>query len=112
MRTRIKVADLSVAQWSWLNIHLPEDQEFAPEDVRMCVEFEIGPQLSPIHIELRPRVFVALMTRLQEVDRAERTAQAVLTPDVLPDRPSQSDGAEYAPGSRPLDPRPFRGTYR
>lgn len=86
MRTRINVEDLSTAQWSWLNLNLPESQVFGPEDIRMCVEFEVSDQVPPVHIELRPRAFILLMTWLQAVGQAEQVAQAVLTPDVLPDQ--------------------------
>ena len=81
MRTRIKVTDLSLTQWDWLQDHLPESREFGPDAVRMCVEFELTAELSPRHVEMPPREFVALMTTLARLE----TAQAALTPDALPD---------------------------
>lgn len=68
MRTRIKVADLSLAQWAWLNKNLPADQVFAPGDVRMCVELEITAEQAPIHVELPARAFIVLIERLAQVD--------------------------------------------
>jgi hypothetical protein len=81
MRTRIRVTDLTLNQWDWLQDNLPASQEFGPDDVRMCVEFELTAELSPRHVEMPPRMFVALMTTLARLE----TAQAVLTPDALPD---------------------------
>lgn len=67
MRTTIKVADLSLAQWAWLNLNLPESREFSPDDVRMCVTLELTAEQSPIHVEMPPREFVVLVERLRLV---------------------------------------------
>ncbi len=81
MRTRIKVADLTLNQWDWLQDNLPDSVEFGADDVRMCVEFELTSEMSPRHLELPPRAFVALISNLARLE----TAQAVLTPDALPE---------------------------
>ncbi|AAT36793.1 Pas45 [Actinoplanes phage phiAsp2] len=81
MRTRIKVKDLTVNQWDWLQDNLPDGHQFGPDDVRMCVEFELTAEMSPRHAEMPPRAFVALIGNLARLERA----QAVLTPDALPD---------------------------
>lgn len=81
MRTRIKVGDLTIRQWDWLQDNLPDSQEFPPNAVRVCVVFELTAELSPRHVEMTARRFVALMTTLARLE----TAQAVLTPDALPD---------------------------
>lgn len=67
MRTTIKVADLSLAQWAWLNLNLPESREFSPDDVRMCVTLELTAEQSPIHVEMPPREFVVMVERLRQV---------------------------------------------
>lgn len=69
MRTRIKVTDLSPAQWAWLEINVPPRCHFEPSDVRMCVEFELTSQTDPVHVEMPPRAFVGLLERLATVER-------------------------------------------
>jgi len=81
MRARIKVMDLTLGQWDYLQDTLPERFEMPDEAVRVCVEFELDSQLSPRHVEMPVRAFTALLTRLQEV---QARAEAALTPDALP----------------------------
>lgn len=83
MRVHIKATDLSIAQWSWLNLSLPDTQEFQPDDVRACLELELNPEVPPVHTEMPVREFVKLMTRLAQISR---TAEAALTPDSLEGR--------------------------
>lgn len=81
MRTRIKVTDLTLGQWDYLQDTLPASYDLPEGAVRMCVEFELDNQLSPRHVEMGVRQFMALMTRLREV---QARAEAALTPDALP----------------------------
>jgi hypothetical protein len=82
MRARIKVTDLSLGQWDHLQDNLPERYDIPDGAVRVCVEFELDPQMNTRHVEMPVRAFMALMTRLQEV---QARAEAALTPDALPD---------------------------
>lgn len=81
MRVRIKVADLSLNQWAWLQENLPASYEIPEHAVRVCVELELTGQTNPIHREMSVRKFMFLMSTLDRVD----LAKAVLTPDALPD---------------------------
>lgn len=81
MRTRIKVTDLSLGQWDHLQDNLPASYDMPEGAVRVCVEFELDAQMDSRHVEMPVRAFMALMTRLQEV---QARAEAALTPDALP----------------------------
>jgi hypothetical protein len=90
MHTRVKVTDLNLRQWDHLTTEVPVNgRTFLDEVPRLCVEFELTPDFSSLHIEMDVMEFAALMTRLQtirnEVAVAD-VAQAALTPDALPDR--------------------------
>lgn len=85
VRTKIEVSDLTSGQWEWLAEHLPETREFGPNAVRTCVTFvtEVaGTEVTIAHVEMAPREFIGLMAQLQIIGR---TAEAILTPDVLPE---------------------------
>lgn len=75
MRTRIAVAELSPGQWDWLRRNLPQPRDFATDAIRMCVVFELEPGVEQ-HLELNPREFVGLMTRLHVVTRTVEVALA------------------------------------
>jgi hypothetical protein len=67
---------------------LPAEYDIPEGAVRVCVEFELTAELSPRHVEMPVRAFVALMTQLQRIENAPSTLQvatAALTPDELPD---------------------------
>lgn len=84
MRTQIKVTDLSVAQWDYLQDNLLEKYAIPADAVRVCVEFELDPEMSTRHVEMPVRAFMSFLTRLQAA-QIRATAQAALTPDALPD---------------------------
>lgn len=84
MRTQIKVTDLSVVQWDYLQDNLLEKYAIPADAVRVCVEFELDPEMSTRHVEMPVRAFMSFLTRLQAA-QIRATAQAVLTPDALPD---------------------------
>lgn len=94
MRTRIKVTNLSPGQQDYLWDHLPERLEIPDGAVRVCVEFELDPQMGIRHVEMPVRAFVALMTRLQEV---QARAEAALTPGALPDEEGMVPSADPGP---------------
>jgi hypothetical protein len=89
MHTRVKVIDLNLRQWDHLTTEVPVNgREFLDGLPRLCVEFELTPDFSSLHIEMDVAEFATLMTKLEgirnEPDVAE-VAQAALTPDALPD---------------------------
>lgn len=84
MRTQIKVTDLSVVQWDYLQDNLLEKYAIPADAVRVCVEFELDPEMSTRHVEMPVRAFMSFLTRLQAA-QIRATAQAALTPDALPD---------------------------
>jgi hypothetical protein len=91
MRTRIKISDLTIRQWDWLQDNLPDSPKLSPDAVRVCVEFELSDELLlDRHVEMTARMFVALMTTLSRLE----TAQAALTPDELPDHLEAQRNAE------------------
>lgn len=86
MRARIKVADLTLRQWDFLQDHLPASYEIPDNAVRVCVEFELDPEIGARHVEMPVRAFVALMTRLQRIEHhgeleAMQTGTATLGKD-------------------------------
>ena len=87
MRTRVKVADLNLRQWDHLTTEVPVNgREFLDGLPRLCVEFELTPDLHSLHIEMDVAEFATLMTRLHGIrNEAISLAEAALTPDALPD---------------------------
>lgn len=84
MKIRATVERLTPAQWDWLLANVRQEWTFLPEDVRVCVEFanpdeRLGEHR---HMEIELRAWSGIMRHLNEMSR---TAEAVLTPDVLPD---------------------------
>jgi hypothetical protein len=85
MRTRIKVTDLSLAQWDYLTSKVPVDgREFLAGIPRACVVFELTPDFSELHIEMDLVELAGLMVTLTAMD-LRAVAQAALTPDALPE---------------------------
>jgi hypothetical protein len=76
MRTRIKVADLSIRQWELLKTELLDEYDMAPHVVRVCVVFEFTPMVER-HVEMPVRAFTGLMTRLQRAEIQAETAAAI-----------------------------------
>lgn len=101
MRTRIKVTDLTRGQWDHLQDNLPASYDMPEGAVRVCVEFELDPQMNTRHVEMPVRAFMALMTRLQGL---QRHAEAALTPDAFPDDLEAVRNA--ADPARPVLPTP------
>lgn len=89
MRTRVKVADLNLRQWDHLTTEVPVNgREFLDGLPRLCVEFELTPDLHQLHIEMDVAEFATLMIRLEGIRNepaVAEVAQAALTPDALPD---------------------------
>lgn len=66
MRTRIRVTDLSTAQWTFLQESLLTKYPVKPFEPRACVEFELA-ELEVRHVELPLLAFASLMTDLHLV---------------------------------------------
>lgn len=90
MRTRMKVADLNLRQWDHITTTVPVDGRVILEGVpRVCVVFELAPEISEIHVEMDVVELAALLVKLNTIRNdpdPELVAQAALTPDVLPDQ--------------------------
>jgi hypothetical protein len=71
MRTRIRVTDLSIRQWDWLQGQLLVEYQFAPFEPRACVEFEIGTGVAVRHVEMPLPASVGLMMVLHSLGMAE-----------------------------------------
>jgi len=82
MRITINVAAVTPAQWDWLLTNVRQDWKFAAGDVRMCVTFEDPEGLGHAHREIEIGEWVRI---IGELTALTRTAEAVLTPDALPD---------------------------
>jgi hypothetical protein len=84
MHIRVKVKDLSLRQWDWLQDNVQVEYDFAPFEPRACVEFELTPDLNVRHVEMPVPALAGLLMVLQSLDPAV-TATAALSPDELPD---------------------------
>lgn len=84
MRIRISVEQVTPAQWEWLMVNLRQSYDFAPDDVRVCVEFVHADGLQHRHVEVEVREFTERLTQLSALTHL---AEAALTPDSRPDMP-------------------------
>lgn len=76
MRTRIKVADLNLRQWDHLTSEVPVNgRTFIDSVPRVCVEFELTPDLHSLHIEMDVMEFAALMVRLETIKNEAAVAE-------------------------------------
>jgi hypothetical protein len=79
MRTRIKVADLTLSQWDYLTTQVPVNgRTFLPGMPRACVEFELTPDFSSLHIEMDLVELAGLMVVLAGMD-LKRLAEVALS---------------------------------
>lgn len=103
MHIKIKVKDLNLRQWDYLTTEVPvSGRTFLPGLPRVCVEFELTPDFHSLHIEMDVAEFAGLSTVLEGIKNETAVAdiaQAVLTPDALPDHlDSVRDAADPARG--------------
>lgn len=84
MRTQIKVADLSNEQFERLDHRLFTSYDIPAAAARVCVVFELAPGTER-HVEMPVQEFATLMTELAMVGAVPATAEAMLSPDALPD---------------------------
>jgi hypothetical protein len=90
MRTRIKVMDLTLRQWDHLQDNLRDGYEIPDEAVRVSVEFELDAQMNTRRVDMPVRSFVAMMTRLQRIERHGQIEEgAAQLPPPLPTPVSQ-----------------------
>jgi len=68
MRATIKVTDLSLPQWDWIQSNLQTSYNMPDNAVRVCVRFELNPEMSERHAEMPVRVFIAMMAQLQAAE--------------------------------------------
>lgn len=85
MQINVKVEGLTLRQWDWLQHELMTSYEFAPWDVRVCVVFELVPEMTVRHVEMPAVAFAGLVTVLKALDLSD-IAQAALVPDELDSR--------------------------
>lgn len=76
MRTRIRIAELTERQWSWLQGQLQVEYQFATFEPRACAEFERADQSEVRHVEMPLPAFVGLMMVLHSLGMAEEVATA------------------------------------
>lgn len=89
MRTQITVTDLSLKQCDWLQTQLGREHEVPVGAARVCVQFELGLEFSPIHVEMPARKLARVLDMLEHSSLME----AALSPDTLSDEPV-SESAE------------------
>lgn len=65
MRTKIKVTDLDLAQWDWVQTTLNRAYRFTEGAPRVCVEFELTGEISPTHVEMPVREFMLFLEELE-----------------------------------------------
>ncbi len=71
MRTTIKVTDLDIAQWEYVQTQLERAYRFAEGTPRVCVEFELSADISPTHVEMPVREFMLFLEELNAQQRHE-----------------------------------------
>lgn len=71
MYTNIKVKNLDLAQWDWIQTTLNRTYRFAPGAPRVCVEFELTGQLDPVHVEMPVREFMLFLEELETKGQGE-----------------------------------------
>lgn len=102
MRAMIKVSDLTLRQWEWLQSNLKVEYGVSGSDVRVCVQFELVPEVGPAYREMSVRDFMALMSRLKDVHTCDHGSSLV------GETPSMFDGADpvrdYADGCQSYGP--------
>jgi hypothetical protein len=88
MRLTTTLTELTEEEWGVAQSILRPSYEISPDAIRVCLTMIRGPEER--HVELPLGEFVDVMAalgleRVFEKIRRFRTAQAVLTPDALPD---------------------------
>ena len=78
MHIKTKVRDLSLRQWDYLQENVEHEHQFRDGEVRVCVEFELTPDLHAIHVELPITDLAGMLVVLQAIERAAQ-AEAILT---------------------------------
>lgn len=71
MHTNIKVKNLDLAQWDYIQTQLQRTFRFADGAPRVCVEFELTGQLDPVHVEMPVREFMLFLEELNAQQRHE-----------------------------------------
>lgn len=69
MRAMIKVSDLTLRQWEWLQSNLKVEYGVSENDIRVCVQFELIPEIGSAHREMSVRDFTDLLADLKNVHR-------------------------------------------
>ena len=68
MRTRVKVSDLNLRQWEYLQTNvLVTGREFLDGLPRACVVFELTPDMAELHIEMDLVELAGLMITLNAI---------------------------------------------
>ena len=99
MRTRIKVTDLNLRQWDYLQTEVPVDgREFLPGLPRACVVFELTPDMAELHIEMDLAEFIGLMLRLENIRNEPDTGQVAEA--LLSETPGAGKDGDYPPGTQ------------
>lgn len=78
MHAKTKITDLSLRQWDYLQDNVEHRHQFKAGEVRVCVEFELTPDMSSIHVELPIVDLAGLLTVLQGIEQAAQ-AEAILS---------------------------------
>jgi hypothetical protein len=107
MRTRVKITDLSSAQWERLELRLRTSYDIPPGIARMCAVFELAP-MTERHVEMPVQAFATLMAELAQVGHAETSLAAVSLsglPALLEDQRNAADPVRAAErAGRPVLP--------
>jgi hypothetical protein len=85
MRARVRITDLSAAQWARLQDRLMTSYHITAGAARVCAEFESGhPQDEVRHVEMPVQEFATVMTELNHLGyAAELRAEGEQLPPAL-----------------------------
>lgn len=93
MRLKINVSVVTKAQWEWLLVNLRQEWTFAPDDIRVCVEFEHEDGMQHRHVEVEVQAFVDTLKRLKALtEQGESTGQQAVLPVYPPYRGRGTEG--------------------
>lgn len=104
MRTRVKVADLNLRQWDYLQTNVKvSGREFLPGLPTVCAVFELTPDMAELHIEMDVAELAGLLTVLEAI-KNEPDVTALAAEALLSEGTGSGQDGDYPPGTKHVGP--------